>query len=223
MLIGCPGCGAELDLAVVLEDEEARRFHALLIELPAPMVRPTVRYLGLFRPAKRRLRWSRMVRLISEIAPMIAAARVRHGYATYVAPPEAWAQAMMSLVETPPASLQLPLRSNRYLLAMLAGQCEKSAAAAEEQQIQAARSRSGDRDQALRHISDIKETGLRDLADALESCSRDRDQALGHISDIKETGLGYLADALESRSRDRGQALKHISDIKEARSSGGSK
>lgn len=64
----------------------------------------------------------------------------------------------MSLVETPPASLKRPLKNNRYLLAMLAGQCEKAAAAAEEQQIQASRSRSEDRGLALKHISEIKET-----------------------------------------------------------------
>ena len=169
MLIGCPAYGAELDLAVVLEGEDARRFHGILCELPTPMVRPVVRYLGLFRLEKRRLRWSRMVGLISEISPMIKAARVKHGHASYVAPPEAWAQAMMSLVETPSASLKRPLKNNRYLFAMLAGQCEKAAAAAEEKQIQAARSRGGDRGMALRHISEIKETRSSVRSEAGES------------------------------------------------------
>ena len=59
MRLQCPACSAEMDLDVLLAHEEGRHALARLIA-PGTRLGPlTLRYIGLFRPAKRALTMSR--------------------------------------------------------------------------------------------------------------------------------------------------------------------
>jgi hypothetical protein len=67
MKIGrCPVCHAHLALDAIAQDEAARELLALLASLDADLARALVSYLGLWRPAKQDLAWSRALRLVRE-------------------------------------------------------------------------------------------------------------------------------------------------------------
>lgn len=142
MRLTCPDCGAAFNVLQAMEDADGRRFVELLTSLPPVVARPLVRYLRLFKPAKQGLRWSRMLKLTRELAPMIRDAQVMRNGSAYVVPAAAWAAAMISLVETPPKTLSLPLTSNGYLLSILAGEAEKQAAQDEQRREESRRNRS---------------------------------------------------------------------------------
>src|SRR5690606_30553625 len=127
----CPACAAEYDLDVAINEANARRFFALLKDVPAGFVGPLIQYLRLHKPPKSALTWTKMLKLTRAIAPMVSSARVTRNGSTWVAPLEIWIACAETLVTNPPGDLRLPLKGNGYLLAMVAGQAEKAAAAAE--------------------------------------------------------------------------------------------
>lgn len=133
MKIGCPVCGSIFDLIQAMEDADARQWVTLLTELPPTVIKPLVRYLYLFRPPRQAMRWSRLRKLTAELAPLIRAAEVQRNGISYVVPAEVWVNTLTSLVDHPPSTLRLPLKSNGYLLSVLAGQAEQAAARNEKQ------------------------------------------------------------------------------------------
>lgn len=80
MRLRCPVCHAETALEAWVEDAAARELFGLLAGLPDGLSRALVRYLGLFRPARRALAWDRALRLAREAlalgldAPVLEAA-----------------------------------------------------------------------------------------------------------------------------------------------------
>jgi hypothetical protein len=88
-------------------------------------------YLGLFT-SKNKLRSSKMLRVIKQLAPMITAAQVERNGNTYAVPPARFASAMEYMVDSPPATLALPLKSNGYLLSILANTAETALQKAEQ-------------------------------------------------------------------------------------------
>lgn len=58
-----------------------------------------------------------------------------------MAPVDVWLRAMTHLVEDPPKTLTLPLRSHGYLLSIIAGRAERVAAATEQARIDSQRKR----------------------------------------------------------------------------------
>lgn len=80
MKLRCPVCHAETALEAWVEDAAARELFGLLTGLTDGLSRALVRYLGLFRPAKRALSWDRALRLAREVlalgldAPVLEAA-----------------------------------------------------------------------------------------------------------------------------------------------------
>lgn len=131
-LIPCPFCGQVFALEQAWEDVDGRRFIALITALPAPVIKPLYRYFKLFKPEKQALRWSRVLKLAQELAPMIDAAEVKRNGISYVVPVAAWENALNNLVENTPPSLKLPLAKNAYLLSILANEAEKGAAIKEK-------------------------------------------------------------------------------------------
>lgn len=144
MRLYCPDCGGAFDLIQALEDADGRRFVELLTGLPPVVAKPLVRYLRLFKPPQQGLRWSRMLSLTRELAPMIQAAQVTRHRNTYVVAPQQWADAMTMLVESPSPDLRLPLKSNGYLLGMLANVGEQQAGRDEQRAIERHRRRGRD-------------------------------------------------------------------------------
>ncbi len=85
-----------------------------------------------------------MVTIVAELTPLIQSNQVKHNHARYNVPHAAWIQSMNSMVDTPSPSMKLPLKSNGYLFAIIAGQCEKAAAAKEAKAIETQRNRGSD-------------------------------------------------------------------------------
>jgi len=114
-----------------MEDVDGRHFLDALKEIPAPLIKPYLRYLRLFKPHQRALTWSRMLRLTQDLIPALKdGSFVRNG-SRHIATAPMLVDLMSGLVESPPPTLKTPLKDHGYLLAMLAAQGEKVAALAE--------------------------------------------------------------------------------------------
>lgn len=130
----CPRCRLTFPLREAQDDQAWRDLVDAIHALPPVVHRPLWDYLALFTPEKQKLRVARMLGIVQEIAPMIRAAQITRARIAYVVSPETWANALRYLVDTPPATLQLPLKGNGYLLEILAKRAEKATAQAETQQ-----------------------------------------------------------------------------------------
>lgn len=140
MKLNCPDCGATFDFIQAMEDADGRRFVELITKLPPVTIKPFVRYLRLFKPEQKSLRWSRMLKLAQQINQSIMDAVVIRNGTSYVVTGQQWADVMIGLVDTPPKHLRLPLKSHGYLLEVLATASEKLASSREEKTEQAKRS-----------------------------------------------------------------------------------
>jgi hypothetical protein len=127
----CPACGAVNSLDSIIGHDAARSLIIQAME-QAPVGRRLVRYIGLFRPAKRNLSWDRLYALLGELLAMIKAGKVeRHGR-LWSAPETVWIAALDEiLARRDEGKLTLPLKSHGYLLEIIAGQANKAEAAAE--------------------------------------------------------------------------------------------
>jgi len=138
--ITCPTCGDEFDMSLARNDDDWRELVELVMTLPDLVHRPVWQYLSLFQ-GKQKLRSLKMLRIVKELHPMIKAAEIKRGHATYAMPAEKFARAMTYLVDARPESLVLPLKGNGYLLGMMANQAEQALNKTEKQQEKAIRSR----------------------------------------------------------------------------------
>lgn len=123
MKVTCPVCYASHELASIAPDGDAAEFIALLIELPAIVQAPALRYLQLFRARGRELAWGRSTRILELIAPMIIAGTVTRERVTVDASPDAWASAMRELSAR--TWDKLPLKSHGYLLEVVMSTANK--------------------------------------------------------------------------------------------------
>lgn len=136
MRLTCPSCGFCGDVEAYLADVAARRALAAALQLPPALGDRLLRYLMLFRPAKRALSLERLQRLLEElVAPIREAKLTRHGR-TWAAPLAYWEQALEQMLDARD-KLQLPLKSHGYLFEIVAGIACK-AEAKKEAQAQAA-------------------------------------------------------------------------------------
>lgn len=143
MKVTCPSCHAEMSLEALLESESARRAVARLAEISLPFGALVLRYIALFRPAKRRLSIERMVALIEELLPDMQRHAVQRKGREWHAPLESWRAAMETvLAARDKGTLSLPLTSHGYLYEVLAAQADKVESVAEREREKQARSRS---------------------------------------------------------------------------------
>lgn len=140
--IPCPYCGKDVDIIQAMEMVAGNEWTGLLNGLPISLVGALLRYLELFKPAKQELRWSRRLALTKELVPLIKDAQIKRSGIVYSAPAAIWEAEMMKLVVNRPESLVLPLKSNGYLLSMIAGRGERAAAKLEQAKIEQQRNRS---------------------------------------------------------------------------------
>ena len=117
MNIKCQNCGAVHSLDSLINDADASAVLRDVLEMDVEMGKAAIRYVGLFRPAKSQLSWSRTAKLLSELMPMIKAQEaVRDGVAS-PAPAEAWLHGFNETVNArDQGRLKLPLKSHGYLL-----------------------------------------------------------------------------------------------------------
>ncbi|WP_054772772.1 hypothetical protein [Methylogaea oryzae] len=112
------------------------------LQLPAPLGKPLIRYLALFRPATRDLSWDRVATLLGELLPMIQAAQIQRDGVAWSAPLEVWAAALEEMQQRHAKKpFNTPLKSHGYLLEIIAGKGEKAAAKKEAQREERRRER----------------------------------------------------------------------------------
>ena len=142
----CQACGAEeaLDslLLRMIDDDTVRRLIADVITRSLPVGGLVVRYLRLHKPAKQRLRMSRVHGLLAELVPDIVAGRITRKGREWQAPMQAWKTALESVFEAQhKGTLTLPLDGNAYLYEVLLRQADRAEATAEKEQQDAQRHR----------------------------------------------------------------------------------
>lgn len=140
--IPCPYCGKSVDIVQGMEALAGQQWTALLQDLPIGVIGALLRYLELFKPPTQQLRWSRRLALTQEIVPLMKDAQIKRNGIVYAAPLPMWEAEMMRLVVNRPESLVLPLKSNGYLLSIIAGRGERAAAKLEQDKIEHQRNRS---------------------------------------------------------------------------------
>lgn len=130
MQLTCPCCFARFAIEAALTDDDARRAVAVALKMPAPLGDLILRYIGLFRPAKRALSWAHAAKLLTELLGPIQAGRVERNGRTWAAPAEAWKAAIEQMLAQRDR-LTLPLKTHGYLFEIIAGQANKAEAQAE--------------------------------------------------------------------------------------------
>lgn len=130
--ITCPACQTEMGLEAILGADDARGVVEILARMPgSPTLRKgLLRYVGLFAPAKQRLRWGRVEGLLAEVLAMIEAGRIERNGRVWPAPLDYWQMAIEAVLAN--AHLRRPLKSHGYLLEILAGLADKAEAAGEQ-------------------------------------------------------------------------------------------
>lgn len=131
----CPNCRAVMSLDVVLADDAPREaLNAIVGAHPAgdSFIKPLLRYIGLFAPAKSQMSHARIAALVNELAPMIRAARIERNGRTWACPIDYWRQGFdHMLAQRDQGRLTLPLKSHGYLLEVLAGLSDRAESQAE--------------------------------------------------------------------------------------------
>ena len=133
--VSCPNCRAVMSLDILLAEDAPRdALNAILDVHPAgdSFIKPLLRYVGLFAPAKSQMSHSRIATLVNELAPMIREARIERNGRTYSCPMDYWRQGFdHMLAQRDQGRLTLPLKSHGYLFEVLAGIADKAEARAE--------------------------------------------------------------------------------------------
>lgn len=116
----CPNCGASQSLDALIANDEAREALAALVALGGELSKLTVRYCGLFRPAKSELSFARLAKLLNELLPDMQNQRIERGGELFAAPPQAWVWALKRTIDQRDSNkLTTPLRSHAYLYEIL--------------------------------------------------------------------------------------------------------
>lgn len=144
MRVSCPACHAEYSLEVLLQHEAARAAMARLARISLPFGALLLQYIGLFRPAKRRLSIDRMVALIDEVLPDIERGAINRKGRDWPASREAWQAAVEKVLAARDAGrLRLPLTTHAYLYEVLLDQADKVEATAEREEEASRRNKAG--------------------------------------------------------------------------------
>lgn len=142
MRLRCPSCGASASLDVYIAHQEAALAVAAALNLPASLGPALVRYLRMFRPAKRELSMDRVGRLLREIQPLIEAGQITRDGRVWPAPVDAWAAALEVIAGMDAkGELAKPLDGHGLLLSILARRAGKADAVAEAAAIERQRQR----------------------------------------------------------------------------------
>lgn len=134
MRVTCPACNAEASLEALLSREADARAVATFLERHLALGDLLLRYVGLFRPAKRRLGIARMVALLEELLPDIERAAINRKGKDWPAPRDTWRAGIETvLAKRDKGTLTLPLTSHGLLYEVMCGIAEKYEAQAESQ------------------------------------------------------------------------------------------
>jgi len=133
--VTCPNCRVSASLDVFLSEDSVRAaLDAVIDAHPAgqTLIKPMLRYIGLFAPAKSRMAYGRLANLIGEISPAMRAAQITRNGRLWPAPLPYWQAAFETVLNAAhQGSLALPLKSHGYLLEVIARMSSKGEAKAE--------------------------------------------------------------------------------------------
>ncbi len=129
--VSCPNCALNFPLIAGLNEADAKRYAALMGELPPALAKPLVQYLQLFKPAKSGLTWSRALKLLGGLLPDIQRGQVRRNGRDWPAPAEAWGLAIQEMLERR-EKFSLPLKNHGYLYEVIAGLADRQEAQQEK-------------------------------------------------------------------------------------------
>jgi hypothetical protein len=128
----CPGCGLKGSLEVFLTDAAHKQAFAEGLKLAKPIQEQLVAYLRLFAPPEKSLPGPRTLRLVRELAELVAAGDVvgLERQPPRPCPPRVWAEAMKTMVERKGGD-QAHMKNHNYLRAVAWDQADKEGAKAE--------------------------------------------------------------------------------------------
>ncbi len=129
----CPECGSIGHIAAFFADDDGKRLMAAVLDLPAELHRPTLGYLGLFKPPKNALSMQRATRLVGDLKQLVATGSVcrdERGDTRRAATPAMWAEGIEQMLAAR-SGLSLPLANHNYLRAVVFGIADATDARAE--------------------------------------------------------------------------------------------
>ncbi|MBL3601596.1 MAG: hypothetical protein JMN25_17320 [gamma proteobacterium endosymbiont of Lamellibrachia anaximandri] len=135
MRLVCPTCGATGSLEMFLNDAAGRKAIQAALQLPSPLSKQVMAYIGLFRPGKRSLTWDRVEKLLNELLEPIHAQKVNRKGRNWIVTVDIW-QAGLDELLSKRDKLTLPMKSHGYLFEIVVGLADKQEAATEQKQEQ---------------------------------------------------------------------------------------
>ncbi len=171
MRLKCPGCNAEMDLDVLLAHEEGRHVLAQLLQAGVPQGALLLRYIALFRPAKRSLAMSRTLALLTELWPDMQRGVITRRGRDWATTTAQWQTAIETvLAARDKGTLTLPLTGHGYLYEVLLGMVDKAEAVVEREREQDRQSRD-----PARHSREGGNPGAPTVTELLDSRLRGND------------------------------------------------
>jgi hypothetical protein len=129
MELVCPDCGCHGSIATFATHSDADAVAQLLGAMPPDVAAAMQRYVRLFAPPKHDMTWRRARKVLEQIAPLIAAQRVTANGRDWPAPHTSWIAAVNGMLDS--KTVQLPLKSNGYIVSILVSSADKTEAQAE--------------------------------------------------------------------------------------------
>ena len=112
MKLVCPSCGATSSAEAWTNDSAIRYTIEALTQLPAPILRNSLAYLGLFRQGTKALPWRRALMIARSLKELVETGTVHwQGGETRPCTADVWAQAMEATLASGPKGL----RNHNYL------------------------------------------------------------------------------------------------------------
>ena len=169
MKLRCPNCGHAASILDFANEEAARQCVYLAADLPKPLGKLLMRYIGLFRPATRSLSWERTLKLMQQLKSDIDQGRIQYNGRIWPAPDGLWHKALNTMIDqADQQKLQLPLKNHNYLYTIISSE-QNSAEARAEQKIEEKRQQAKHRETPKQpaveaHPQITKEVGSQTLA-----------------------------------------------------------
>ncbi|MBP9100501.1 MAG: hypothetical protein KBF68_03800 [Nitrosomonas sp.] len=82
-------------------------------------------YVQLFKPEKRNLPWSKAVKILDQLIPMVQAGKIEYNGRAWAAPQVYWESAIEQMIDGR-EKLTLPLNSHGYLFKIISGYADKA-------------------------------------------------------------------------------------------------
>lgn len=133
MHLTCPSCSEAFPIAAGFLEPDGKRFGMQLASMEPALGRAVLEYLGLFSPAKQKLRISKAVKLVAELDLLVKAGFVCRDERAGVKRPcsvAQWIAGIEQMLEKR-ALLTLPLGNHNYLRTVVFGIAEQAGAQAE--------------------------------------------------------------------------------------------